>query len=115
MNSVLQPILAAPYLNEYFLKKFPSEKQLRSTNLSQVYYSLLKECRGAGGSSVTPSAIKSAVSRTGGGASQFTGYGQQDSQEFMRFLLDRIHDELNRVKSKPPYKEIKCSKMSTAQ
>ena len=25
----------------------------------------------------------------------------------MRFLLDRMHDELNRVKSKPSYQEMK--------
>jgi len=30
----------------------------------------------------------------------------------MRFLLDRIHDELNRVKSKPQYKELKFDKLS---
>ena len=33
----------------------------------------------------------------------------------MRFMLDRMHDELNRVKTKPAYKEIKCEHMSTAQ
>ena len=43
-------------------------------------------------------------------APQFTGYGQQDAQEFLRFLLDGIHNELNRVVSKPPYKEIDCDK-----
>jgi len=35
--------------------------------------------------------------------SQFSGYGQQDAQEFMRFLIDRMHDELNRVMYKPKY------------
>lgn len=45
-------------------------------------------------------------------APQFTGYGQQDAQEFLRFLLDGIHNELNRVATKPPYKEIDCDKES---
>jgi ubiquitin C-terminal hydrolase len=36
------------------------------------------------------------------------GYGQQDAQEFLRFLLDGIHNELNRVVRKLPYKEINC-------
>ena len=115
MNSVLQPILAAPYLNDYFLKKYASESKIRTCRIADTYHDLVKQCRGAGGSCITPSAIKSAVSRSGGGASQFTGYGQQDSQEFMRFLLDRMHDELNRVRTKPPYKELKFTNKSIEQ
>lgn len=41
-------------------------------------------------------------------ARQFSGYGQQDAQEFLRFLLEGMHDELNRVTSKPKYQEINC-------
>jgi ubiquitin carboxyl-terminal hydrolase 2 len=40
-------------------------------------------------------------------ASRFTGYDQQDAQEFLRFLLDGLHEDLNRVLKKPPYYEIK--------
>ena len=69
-------------------------------------------CKDSGGSAVTPSAIKNAVSRT---VSQFSGYGQQDSQEFLRFLIDRMHDELNRVTTKPPYKELNCPNLSINQ
>jgi hypothetical protein len=32
---------------------------------------------------------------------QFVGYQQQDSQEFMGFLLDGLHEDLNRVIKKP--------------
>ena len=38
-------------------------------------------------------------------APQFSGYNQQDSQELMAFLLDGLHEDLNRVKQKP-YIEI---------
>jgi ubiquitin C-terminal hydrolase len=73
MNSILQPIFAAPYLNEYFLNEFPSEKKLRSTPLSQSYYETLRKVKAANGSSyVTPSDLKNAVSRT---VSEFRGYG----------------------------------------
>jgi ubiquitin carboxyl-terminal hydrolase 4/11/15 len=34
-------------------------------------------------------------------ASNFSGYGQQDSQEFLAFLLDGLHEDLNRVRKKP--------------
>lgn len=66
----------------------------------------------SGGSSVAPSDLKDKVSRT---VSMFSGYGQQDAQEFMRFLLDRMHDELNRAKTKPAYKEIKVDHLPVAE
>lgn len=34
----------------------------------------------------------------------FSGYGQQDSQEFLSFLVDALHEDLNRVHKKP-YRE----------
>ena len=36
-------------------------------------------------------------------ASRFMGYAQHDAQEFLRFLLDGLHEDLNRVKEMPPY------------
>lgn len=39
---------------------------------------------------------------------QFSGSRQQDSQEFLQFLLDGLHEDLNRVKDKP-YVELKDS------
>ena len=56
---------------------------------------------------MTPSALKNQVSRV---ARQFSGYGQQDAQEFLRFLLEGMHNELNRIVKKPAYKEINCEK-----
>ena len=38
-------------------------------------------------------------------APQFSGYQQQDSHELLAFLLDGLHEDLNRVKKKP-YVEI---------
>jgi ubiquitin C-terminal hydrolase len=43
-------------------------------------------------------------------ARQFAGYGQEDAQEFLRCLLDGMHNELNRVRRKPKYKQIDCEK-----
>ena len=39
-------------------------------------------------------------------APQFSGYQQQDSQELMAFLLDGLHEDLNRIHKKP-YVEVK--------
>ena len=37
---------------------------------------------------------------------QFAGYDQCDTQEFCRVLLEDINSELNKIKNKPPYKEL---------
>lgn len=39
---------------------------------------------------------------------QFAGYAQHDAQEFMAFLLDGLHEDVNRVRRKP-YVESKDS------
>ncbi len=40
-------------------------------------------------------------------ASRFLGYDQQDCQEFLRFFLDGLHEDLNKIIVKPPYQELK--------
>ena len=82
-------------------------RAVRAQRLAESYAALLDEARRSHGSAVVPRALKQQVART---APQFTGYGQQDAQEFLRFLLDGIHNELNRVTTKPAYKEIDCDK-----
>lgn len=34
-------------------------------------------------------------------APQFSGYQQQDSHELLAFLLDGLHEDLNRIRKKP--------------
>lgn len=34
-------------------------------------------------------------------APQFSGYAQHDSQEFLAFLLDGLHEDVNRIQNKP--------------
>lgn len=41
-------------------------------------------------------------------APRFTGFQQHDSQELLAFLLDGLHEDLNRVHDKP-YVELKDS------
>lgn len=49
-------------------------------------------------SSISPTYVKSVISRF---APQFSGYNQNDSQELISFLLDGLHEDLNKVKKKP--------------
>jgi len=45
----------------------------------------------------------------------FSGYQQHDSQEFCRILLEDISMDLNRVKNKPKYEELKTENKSKIQ
>lgn len=47
---------------------------------------------------VAPRSFKAKIGRF---CPVFTGYGQQDSQELLAFLLDGLHEDLNRIKQKP--------------
>ncbi|KAK4683921.1 hypothetical protein P7C73_g6288, partial [Tremellales sp. Uapishka_1] len=49
-------------------------------------------------SSYSPRKFKYTTSRF---APSFAGYGQHDTQEFIAFLLDGLHEDLNRIKKKP--------------
>jgi len=40
-------------------------------------------------------------------APQFGDYGQHDAHEYLRFLLDGLHEDLNRVRHKVAYEELK--------
>jgi len=46
----------------------------------------------------TPSAIKKAVGKMN---EMFSGLSQNDSNEFIQFLLITIHEDLNRIKERP--------------
>ena len=52
----------------------------------------------SGSSSFSPRFLKQ---QTGRFAPQFAGYGQHDTQEFIAFLLDGLHEDLNRIHKKP--------------
>jgi len=58
MNSILQCLLAAPFLNEYMVRIFPKESQQRPTPLAQSFSDLLAKVRAAGGTPVEPSQLK---------------------------------------------------------
>ena len=66
--------------------------------LVRAFQSLLKEMWNPEYRVLSPSELKQVV---GEFATQFSGWGQQDSHELITFMLDGIHEDLNRCRTKP--------------
>ncbi|KAG8128368.1 hypothetical protein E2320_015218 [Naja naja] len=107
MNSALQCLSNTPPLTDYFLED-KYEAEINQDNplgmrgeIAEAYAELIKQMWSGQNSHVAPRMFK-----VGRFAPQFSGYQQQDSQELLAFLLDGLHEDLNRVKKKP-YLELK--------
>jgi hypothetical protein len=109
MNSSLQCLSNTVPLSDFFI----SNEYMRDINaenplgmkgkLAEEFAKLVKDLWGGQASAVAPREFKSKLE---GFAPQFSGYQQHDSQELLAFLLDGLHEDLNRVKKKP-YVEMK--------
>jgi len=71
--------------------------------IAKAFADLLKTMWSGNHHSFPPRAFKVQVGRF---APQFSGYQQHDSQELLTFLLDGLHEDLNRIMKKP-YIELK--------
>ncbi|KAI8098402.1 uncharacterized protein B0P05DRAFT_582735 [Gilbertella persicaria] len=115
MNSALQCLSNTPQLTQWFTNNH--YKQDLNTNnplglngdLASAYAAILKDIwkentnfTTASRSSISPREFKSTFERFN---PHFVGFLQQDSQELLSFLLDGLHEDLNRVHDKP-YIEI---------
>jgi ubiquitin carboxyl-terminal hydrolase 4/11/15 len=122
MNSALQCIRSVEELSMYFLGMSPCvrlgvaytnsvtegnyKNELNTDNplghngnIAKTYAGLLSNIYSEDSvSSFSPKNFKNALGRA---QPMFSGYGQQDSQEFLSFLVDALHEDLNRVKKKP--------------
>lgn len=105
MNSALQCLRSVEELTKYFLTH-EAQKEINPDNplshngdVAAAYGRLLEEIyKDPAPNSIAPRHFKSIIGRY---APAFSGYGQQDSQEFLGFLLDGLQEDLNRIKKKP--------------
>ena len=109
MNSALQCLSHATPLTRYFLTN-EYKLDINTNNpigtggkLAAAYETMIRALWTAKKrqTSVYPRALKRAIALF---APRFAGTSQQDSQEFLAFLLDGLHEDLNRIKN-PPYIE----------
>ncbi|KAJ4873543.1 ubiquitin-specific protease 8 [Raphanus sativus] len=108
MNSSLQCLAHTPKLVDFFLGEYIREINLENPlgmkgEIALAFGDLLRSLWAPGASTVAPRTFKAKLGRF---APQFSGFNQHDSQELLAFLLDGLHEDLNRVKNKP-YVEAK--------
>lgn len=109
LNSALQCCLNTPPLTAWLLTRAagvrPNPRSATRGRMVMAAAALARRVwgkAGAGGAE-RPSDVKAVVGRV---ASRFLGYDQQDAQEFLRFFLDTLHEDVCRVHGKQPYREL---------
>ncbi|KAF2027936.1 cysteine proteinase, partial [Setomelanomma holmii] len=108
MNSALQCLRSCEELTMYFLSSKWKE-EINADNpighkgaIARQYAQLLGGIYDiTANSSFSPKGFKNTLGKAN---SLFSGYGQQDSQEFVSWLVDALHEDLNRIHKKP-YRE----------
>ncbi|PON98373.1 Ubiquitinyl hydrolase [Trema orientale] len=103
MNSAIQCLVHSPELVDFFLGDYCKELNHENPlgmkgDLALAFGELLRKLWAPGARPFAPRMFKLKIAKF---ASQFSGYNQHDSQEFLSFLLDGLHEDLNRVKCKP--------------
>ncbi|XP_063926575.1 ubiquitin carboxyl-terminal hydrolase 2-like isoform X2 [Zophobas morio] len=105
MNSVIQCLSNTKLLLEYLLQDHYVGDINTSTSgmkgaLIKSFVEVIKKLwsQDASDRVVNTTSLKSQIQRF---APRFIGYAQQDAQEFLRYLLEGLHEDVNRVKEKP--------------
>uniref|UniRef100_A0A0A9YH44 Ubiquitin carboxyl-terminal hydrolase n=1 Tax=Lygus hesperus TaxID=30085 RepID=A0A0A9YH44_LYGHE len=101
LNSVVQCLSNTRLLREYLISREYISEIRTSDNkgsLIKSFGDVVTELWSDEGKVVNTSSFKSHIQRY---APRFMGYNQQDAQEFLRYLLEGLHDDINRVAVKP--------------
>uniref|UniRef100_A0AAQ5XRJ4 Ubiquitin carboxyl-terminal hydrolase 32 n=1 Tax=Amphiprion ocellaris TaxID=80972 RepID=A0AAQ5XRJ4_AMPOC len=111
MNSSIQCVSNTKPLTDYFISG-RHLYELNRTNpigmrghMAKCYGDLVMELWSGTQKNLAPLKLRWTIAKY---APRFNGFQQQDSQELLAFLLDGLHEDLNRVHEKP-YVELKDS------
>ncbi|XP_024965664.1 ubiquitin carboxyl-terminal hydrolase 5-like isoform X4 [Cynara cardunculus var. scolymus] len=102
-KSAIQCLVHTPEFARYFREDYHQEINWHNPlgmvgELALAFGEVLRKLWAPGRTPFAPRQFKAKLARF---APQFSGYNQHDSQELLAFLLDGLHEDLNRVKHKP--------------
>ncbi|KFH69872.1 hypothetical protein MVEG_04676 [Podila verticillata NRRL 6337] len=118
MNSVIQCLIATPPLSRFFLdgsfKRYINMQNVLGTQgrLAEAFSDLIRSMWSGQSLVVSPTSFRYAIA---GFAPQFKGTEQHDSQEFLSFLLDGLHEDLKSGPRPPPPGENEGSEADEAR
>ncbi|EFC44316.1 predicted protein, partial [Naegleria gruberi] len=104
MNSTLQCLCSIQPIRDYFLSQFKINPK-KEGNLATQFSALLRSLTSVDDlyTPVNPIDFKRTLNQY---TSLFRGNDQQDSQEFLRYVLDGLSEDTNRIVEKPKYEEL---------
>ncbi|XP_051836590.1 ubiquitin carboxyl-terminal hydrolase 8 isoform X2 [Antechinus flavipes] len=108
MNSILQCLCNAPHLADYFNRNFYQDDINRSNLLghkgevAEEFGIIMKALWTGQYRYISPKDFKITIGKIN---DQFSGYSQQDSQELLLFLMDGLHEDLNKADNRKRHKE----------
>uniref|UniRef100_A0AAY4DZY1 Ubiquitin carboxyl-terminal hydrolase n=1 Tax=Denticeps clupeoides TaxID=299321 RepID=A0AAY4DZY1_9TELE len=108
MNSVLQCLCNTPAMADYFNKNYYQEDINRSNILghkgevAEEFGVIMKALWSGLYKCISPRDFKITIGKIN---DQFACYDQQDSQELLLFLMDGLHEDLNKADNRKRYKE----------
>ncbi|CAH2274065.1 ubiquitin carboxyl-terminal hydrolase 8 [Pelobates cultripes] len=118
MNSILQCLCNTPRLAEYFHKNC-YEEDINRCNLlgykgevADEFGCIMKALWNGQYKCISPRDFKVTIGKIN---DQFAGYSQQDSQELLLFLMDGLHEDLNKADNRKRYKEENNDHLNDSQ
>ncbi|KAH7335450.1 hypothetical protein B0J17DRAFT_670242 [Rhizoctonia solani] len=109
MNSVLQCLSGTVPFTRFFTdRRWHHEVNMMNPlgtrgELANAFYTLLRDMWQGDLPYLTPAPFRKSICAH---ARQFFGSDQHDAQEFLIFLLDGLHEDLNRIIVKPQFEEL---------
>ncbi|XP_004639058.1 ubiquitin carboxyl-terminal hydrolase 8 isoform X1 [Octodon degus] len=108
MNSILQCLCNAPHLADYFNRNCYQDDINRSNLLghkgevAEEFGIIMKALWTGQYRYISPKDFKVTIGKIN---DQFAGYSQQDSQELLLFLMDGLHEDLNKADNRKRHRE----------